>query len=1123
MSWASDLPEELLCRPMGLVVLTGLDVTYNAIHKTIWDSFCNNRRPDRVPLNFKVLAADHEYPKCRSKRTSYEWYIPKGIVKSNWLKKHLSLVPAVVVIFFDLDWDEQMWKEKQVECACKVKIVRDSLSGRSTKVAVVLIQRNAPLPPGEDMVAAERAASLCNACELSAKSLFVLPHTDHLLGYTIRLENAFYELSQSYYHGEARKIKTHKEFLNKTTHQLLFVRHQFKIAFYNEMKQDSHTALKHYKLSYGHILELRMHDTNLLEIKIIAGYINYKVCRLSFQHNAPLDAIAQFRKHIDFFKSRDGQPELAFEHSAWMSKQFQMFADLFDEAIKMGLTAIQTQHPGIYYQQAANHAVARKQLCQGLCHSSNQVISPDPLELLDKLDYYGQRPWRQGHHLSVEPPDILRERDGIQALQQVELKVDHSWLIIPLLSSAVAQFKKYKSPRMKRYLMVQMGEEYYHAKDYNKALTLLSRVTWDYRAERWWSLLTSILSTLLRCAYLVGNIQEYVTVCLELTTKYIQCSPEEKTRIQMNLVRVMACDPPEAEPGCNMECVETAKPLWKVNHSPDEPCVFTIEMQNIVPFVECKAMFTETSFTADCPIVIKVYLRTSCPFPIRFSSLAVLLNEQDYNVHCKVTDGQPINSGDEIEADAGDLYLVPNQIRCYTFSFLVQKEDVGKSIEMNGVALSLGSQTTRCAVLHWVGGGGDAVSSTPGQLHHHPGVIRGHIESNPEWDNLTILSSTKIETRPARVNIEVLHEAPVLVNEFYYMKINISNNEEKPINQISVSVGLQEGEDSAAEQSTHVNDGSAEFDGQVVNCRTDVTLPPLKPGDKHCKDVYIKCLQAGNRKIDVKVSYCVDVSTEGASLSCSCCKDVTLDLNVVEPFNIAVNLASMKFDKITSVHADAPFLLIPTLTSSSPWPITIEGSTLQLSPFLSFEGDQPDTQLKGVSLKKDEQASECCCLVAPPSMQPTVAMGTYTVNWKRKSTSDTIPYVETSIELGNVAVEHIPILIKADIEAYGTVRTCLPVTYTLYNKTAYAQELHLTMDTSEAFMFSGHKQMHLRILPSSSYKLEYNMYPLVAGYVTLPKLQLNMLRYPGTMKDIIQSMLPSHIFIKPIGKAATAS
>ena len=36
------------------------------------------------------------------------------------------------------------------------------------------------------MQALERAATLCSACDLSAKSLFVLPHTDHLIGYTIR-------------------------------------------------------------------------------------------------------------------------------------------------------------------------------------------------------------------------------------------------------------------------------------------------------------------------------------------------------------------------------------------------------------------------------------------------------------------------------------------------------------------------------------------------------------------------------------------------------------------------------------------------------------------------------------------------------------------------------------------------------------------------------------------------------------------------------------------------------------------------------------------------------------------------------------------------------------------------
>lgn len=40
------------------------------------------------------------------------------------MHKHLHEVPAVVVVFFDLDWDEPLWKEKQMECATRVEIVR---------------------------------------------------------------------------------------------------------------------------------------------------------------------------------------------------------------------------------------------------------------------------------------------------------------------------------------------------------------------------------------------------------------------------------------------------------------------------------------------------------------------------------------------------------------------------------------------------------------------------------------------------------------------------------------------------------------------------------------------------------------------------------------------------------------------------------------------------------------------------------------------------------------------------------------------------------------------------------------------------------------------------------------
>ena len=40
---------------------------------------------------------------------------------------------------------------------------------------------------------------------------------------------------------------------------------------------DAYLFFRHYKQAYGHLLDLRMHDTNLLEIKTIAGFISYKV------------------------------------------------------------------------------------------------------------------------------------------------------------------------------------------------------------------------------------------------------------------------------------------------------------------------------------------------------------------------------------------------------------------------------------------------------------------------------------------------------------------------------------------------------------------------------------------------------------------------------------------------------------------------------------------------------------------------------------------------------------------------------------------------------------------------------------------------------------------------------
>lgn len=119
-----DLPAELFVKPLSLIGVSGLDIINNAVHKSIWETFSSNRRIERAPVLFKLVKNDHEFPVIKPKRNSYDWYIPKGILKRNWMNKHLYEIPSVMVIFYDLDWNDSQWSEKMIECASRVQSLR---------------------------------------------------------------------------------------------------------------------------------------------------------------------------------------------------------------------------------------------------------------------------------------------------------------------------------------------------------------------------------------------------------------------------------------------------------------------------------------------------------------------------------------------------------------------------------------------------------------------------------------------------------------------------------------------------------------------------------------------------------------------------------------------------------------------------------------------------------------------------------------------------------------------------------------------------------------------------------------------------------------------------------------
>lgn len=56
-------------------------------------------------------------------------------------------------------------------------------------------------------------------------------------------------------------------------------------------------------------------------MKTVAGFLNYKMCKMMFKLNSPRDSITQFKAHIEKYQGRTGYKELLFEHYAWMSVQ----------------------------------------------------------------------------------------------------------------------------------------------------------------------------------------------------------------------------------------------------------------------------------------------------------------------------------------------------------------------------------------------------------------------------------------------------------------------------------------------------------------------------------------------------------------------------------------------------------------------------------------------------------------------------------------------------------------------------------------------------------------------------------------------------------------------------------
>jgi tetratricopeptide (TPR) repeat protein len=908
---------------------------------------------------------------------------PPGILKANWMYKHSNLIPSVVVVFFP-EWSkENKWKAKEAENCALLDNLRIELRPRGIKLLVVLVQRNLPGKASFVMVVLkcslvesvydERFANFRKRADIDSKKILFFAKHDITVSVQ-RLERMMSEQAMTYYRDAAQRIKREKE-KGKTLARELRVRYAFEMGYFSEFRKDTKSALKHYGEAYKHVATITHDRQRMSEIKVIADYINFKICKIHFGLTNIADAISHFERHIKIFRPHVGIAEKAFEHWEWVSRQYQVIGELLELFPSLQETENKKYFPGFYYQAAARYALKRKEVALRVCEPlrDSDLLKPyvdeEPFSLVgidrSKQTYVGQdRSYFQNHPLeAVSEPQVPNEVEMLYRAWAGELKVNHSAQVIALFCKAYDYYQHIKANRMMLYLASAISHEYAAAKNYTSAFYYFESVSSHYRREQWWSLLRELLHNAQFCAHQLGLIEHYIRYGIELLCPHMPDNIQQKIEIQRSLVAAI---------------IQPASPLSLLS------APLRVETE---PLLEFQVYFREKEILINQPMHFCVIVKSHFPGAVRFSHMRVLFSHMLYDISVIDLASPFATSPDADQKDAstdGDyseslpsqpplprrrsLLLVPEQEKLFEFELIAQENQ--EQLQCVSILLELG-QSPACVSFRWNVPAPAAVQQPP-RPFSLSGASAGRLSSSPSGSASTVWSSMVgqsinlsqsvaspllsqsvnladlsleastadvaesfddisqyinptqppalspailINELPPNVSLEVQHELPALLNEYYELRLGLHNHEPEAASGL-ISFRFE----------PPLNREEAEFfagEGKKTVVK-DIRFEDLEPNTSEEYTIFAYFPFVGHRTVMFTVCYETILRKQTIF-------DIPISIFIQRPFNITFEICNREFQPInpaTSVTYSASSALLHLSSTAGAVAIqAVEGGT----------------------------------------------------------------------------------------------------------------------------------------------------------------------------------------------------
>ncbi|CAD6187927.1 unnamed protein product [Caenorhabditis auriculariae] len=1068
---ASEAGDWLSTRPHQLIFLTGLDPSNKHQHGLVVNAF-RARTPEKPPLNLRIISGELDIAEKTEKSLS-----GAGILRREWPLKYLENIPALIVLFVDLEWDHPSWQEKKTEAESKVASIRAS-SRQGTRIALVMLQDRATPTTSDDNLAADRAHEICQICSLNPKQLFVLPLLGEISVYVSKLESAFHELAQGFYQQKLKSIRARSIPNNSPS---LIVRQLFKLAFISELRQDTHSALRNYRLAYDQCKDhMETWDAgDVYEWRSVVGLLNYKMCELCFLHSTALEAINQMRRHQSiFFSSAPGTyptPQLSLiELLLWKAKQCWYFAHLFEQAVLGGLSALATLNPGTHLDQAANiYSAANKEI--SLVKQGSLLLGPypNPDPLGQQTEFFGQRPWRVGIS-GLASPEI--EAGAVNAIKQ-RLVVNHAG-VISLLSAAMTHFKKYNCIRMQKKVMCEMADVYYANGDVSKALQLWSLVVRDSSLP--FSLRSHLLHKAACAAFVSAAVKEYAWCC-------VQFMASGQPRFEKAFQELIAGRIPVA-PFDDNELSNQQMSSYKQNWSKvlTERQFFVLQASRIDSFLFVEVTFLSFQVTeANSRVPVCIRLTSSAMSPIRLAGINVAFSktEQVQNGVEKVGLAPLRLSG----------FLLQPKIPTVRMTLLdLGQMQQGEEITVSCVSVELG----------------DRHSPMFGQIDFDNSSLNrpGPIVALSSHRSVLGVPSLKVGGFKSVMGLKEAVSIKCLIGEVATAKLQLCNLSKRILKSVKLEFKRNEQSQTEAAAVLFVDKGNELKSELVLAVATNVSAL-----DQALVDVQFSAQLVGSFDLSLEVSYLVEGSSQRET------GKVLVAVEAKEPFSVRSAILNMNGIPMISLLNHCEHVLKVDITSAADIVITsVEFLLADVVTFLDASNGGSGTNLDDEVFEQEVISYNAVIAVSTADEDVETPLGRLAVEWKRAGSANS---VRSLLPLCRVAVLPCPIGLSARVfSSPAAVRQPIDVCFDLQNHSNESIELTATFELSEVFMFNGEKKSSLVILPGSVRKIHIVVMALSAGRLAFPRINLRSPQIAESTLQHVLRTLPAAIFVLPRSK-----